>query len=59
MLSEKFLTVEDVAEILNVSIQTAYRVIHQLNDELKEKACVVISGRVSQKYSPFSAKIFP
>lgn len=50
MLSEKFLTVEDVAEILNVSIQTAYRVIHQLNDELKEKACVVISGRVSQKY---------
>ena len=50
MLSEKFLTVEAVAEILNVSIQTAYRVIHQLNDELKEKACVVISGRVSQKY---------
>ena len=50
MLSEKFLAVEDVAEILNVSIQTAYRVIHQLNDELKEKACVVISGRVSQKY---------
>ena len=50
MLSEKFLTVEDVAEILNVSVQTAYRVIHQLNDELKEKACVVISGRVSQKY---------
>ena len=50
MLSEKFLTVEDVAEILNVSIQTAYRVIHQLNDELKEKACMVVSGRVSQKY---------
>ena len=50
MLSEKFLTVEDVAEILNVSVQTAYRVIHQLNDELKEKACVVVSGRVSQKY---------
>ena len=34
MLSEKFLTVEDVAEILNVSTQIAYRVIHQLNDEL-------------------------
>ena len=50
MLSEKFLTVEDVAEILNVSNQTAYRVIHQLNDELREKACVVIAGRVSQRY---------
>ena len=50
MLSEKFLTVEAVAEILNVSIQTAYRVIHQLNDELKGKACMVVSGRVSQKY---------
>lgn len=50
MLSEKFLTVEDVAEILNVSTQIAYRVIHQLNDELKEKACVVVCGRISQKY---------
>ena len=50
MLSEKFLTVEDVAEILNVSTQIAYRVIHQLNDELKGKACVVVCGRISQKY---------
>ncbi len=45
-----FYTVEDIISILNVSKSTAYREIKKLNDELKKKGYITISGKVSSKY---------
>lgn len=47
---KKFLTAQDVAEILGVSTSTAYRLIRRLNDELKEMGKITVSGKVSAKY---------
>ena len=51
-----FFTAEDVAKIMKISMQTAYRIVHVLNDELKSKGDVIVAGRVSQKY--FSEKLY-
>lgn len=45
-----FYTVDDIISILNVSKSTAYREIKKLNDELKKKGYITISGKVSSKY---------
>lgn len=56
MLNEMFFTAEDVAQIMKISVQTAYRIVHVLNEELKSKGCIIIAGRVSQKY--FREKLY-
>lgn len=53
---QRFYRVEEVAEVLHISIPTAYRVIKQLNDELKAKGMITVSGRVSRKY--FEEKVY-
>lgn len=45
-----FMRVEEVAETLDVSIPYAYKLIRQLNAELKKKGCIVIVGRIDSKY---------
>ena len=50
MVTEMFFTAEDVAKIMKISAQTAYRIVHLLNEELKSKGYVVVAGRISQKY---------
>lgn len=42
--------VEEVATELDVSVSYAYKIIKQLNDELKAKGFVTISGRVNRQY---------
>lgn len=42
--------VEEVAEVLEVSISFAYKVIRQLNDELKSKGYITIAGRINREY---------
>ena len=46
----KFLTASDVAEILNVSRSTAYRIIRRLNDELDKAGKITVAGKVSARY---------
>jgi len=41
---------DDVARELGISKSHAYKIIHRLNAELKEKGFLTISGRVSRKY---------
>ena len=41
----KFLTATDVAEILNVSRSTAYRIIRKLNDELNKAGKITVAGK--------------
>ena len=41
---------EEVAEVLEVSTSFAYKVIRQLNNELKAKGYITIAGRVNREY---------
>lgn len=52
----KFYRVNEVAEILHVSVPTAYRIMRNLNKDLKSKGFQVVSGRISRRY--FQEKIY-
>lgn len=49
-MDNKFMRVEEVAEFLEVSTSFAYKVIRQLNDELKSKGYITIAGRINREY---------
>lgn len=44
-MNNKFICAEEVAQELSVSKPYAYKLIKRLNDELKEKGFITISGR--------------
>lgn len=50
MSDKMFMKVEEVAEVMEVSIPFAYKVIRQMNEELKQKGCFVFAGRVDRKF---------
>jgi hypothetical protein len=60
MLSEKkegmpltdntFMRVEEVAQVLGVSVSYAYKIIQKLNAEMKEMDYLTISGRINRNY---------
>jgi hypothetical protein len=52
----KFLNAKDVSTILQISESSAYRIIRQLNDELKKQGKIIIPGKVSKRY--FEEKIY-
>lgn len=45
-----FLRVGEVAELLDVSTSHAYKVMRELNKELKNKGKITNAGRISRKY---------
>lgn len=45
-----YYSASEVSEILGISLSTAYRIIRQLNNELRVKNYIVISGRISKAY---------
>lgn len=47
---KRFLNVGDVCELMECSQSKAYCIIRQLNDELKEKGYIVLSGKVNTQY---------
>lgn len=50
MAGQMFLRVEEVAEVLGVSIPYAYKLIRSMNEELKKAGCITISGRIDRKF---------
>ncbi|MCI7213975.1 helix-turn-helix domain-containing protein [Dysosmobacter sp.] len=50
MQAQNFMRVEEVAQELGISKSHAYKVIHKLNAELREKGYLTISGRVNRKF---------
>ncbi len=50
MENKNFLTADEVAEELSVSKAYAYKVIRELNAELKEQGYLTVSGRVNIAY---------
>ena len=49
-MKNQFMRAEEVARELEVSRSYAYRLIRQLNAELREKGYMTIAGRVNQQY---------
>jgi len=50
-----YITANEVAEYCGVSKSMAYKIIHQMNDDLKSNGYYTISGRVPRSY--FNEKI--
>ena len=44
------MTVDEVATELGVSKSYAYKVVHELNEDLKSMGYLTVSGKVSRKY---------
>ena len=50
MESTSFMRVDEVAKELDISKSYAYKIVQELNVELKEKGVMTISGRVNKQY---------
>ena len=50
MTERMFMKADEVAEVLEVSKPYAYKLIRQMNKELRAKGCLVIAGRVDRRY---------
>ena len=46
----KYVDAKEVAKTLGCSDSHAYKIIRQLNDELKSKGMIVKCGKVSRRY---------
>ena len=49
-MENRFIRAEDLAQELNVTNPYAYKLIRQLNEELKAKGFITIAGRVNRQY---------
>ena len=49
-MENKFIREDEVAKELDVSKPYAYKLIRQLNEELKAKGFITIAGRVNRQY---------
>ena len=49
-MKNRFICAEEVAQEVSVSKPYAYKLIRQLNEELKAKGFITISGRVNRQY---------
>ena len=50
MAGDIFMRVNEVAEELGVSVPYAYKLIRELNKELRETGCITIAGRIDRKF---------
>ena len=56
MESKRFLTANDVAQYMGISVPMAYKIIRKLNDELVAAGYIIDSGRISRSY--FEQKVY-
>lgn len=50
MENRSFMTVNEVAAELGISKSSAYKIMKQLNDELRSMGYLTVSGRVNTNY---------
>ena len=50
MAERMFIRVGEVAEALDVSKPYAYKLIRELNEELKRKGYITIAGRIDRRF---------
>jgi DNA-directed RNA polymerase specialized sigma subunit len=46
----KFLNAKEIAALLGVSQSSAYRIIKDLNEQLKAQGKIIIRGKISRRY---------
>ena len=49
-MANQFMKADEVAKELGISRSFAYKLIRQLNQELKERGFLTISGRINRDY---------
>ena len=49
-MANQFMRADEVAKELGISRSYAYKLIRQLNKELKAAGCIVINGRVDRRF---------
>lgn len=49
-MEKLFLSAKEVAEILNISQQLAYKIIRNLNKQLSDRGYLILRGRVNKRY---------
>ncbi len=50
MTNKTYLSPQEVAEMLGVSVSTAYKIMRRLNKELAAQGYMTVSGRVNRNY---------
>lgn len=50
MIDSRYVRASEVAEMLDVSKAKAYKLIAEMNNELRSQNIIVINGRVPRKY---------
>lgn len=50
MKTTMFVRANDIAQDLDVSIPYAYKLIREMNAELKEKGYMTVAGRISRQF---------
>jgi len=56
MENKLFVTAGEITKDLQISKPFAYKLVREMNDELKEKGFLVIAGRVSRQF--YEEKIY-
>ena len=49
-MSKAFIKVGEVAQVLGVSKSYAYKIVREMNNELKVRGFLTIAGRVSKQF---------
>ena len=49
-MGNAFIKVDEVAAVLGVSKSYAYKIVREMNNELKRRGFITIAGRVSKQY---------
>lgn len=55
-LEKRFYSAEDVANMLEISKSSAYRIIKDLNKDLKNQGKIIVAGKISKRY--FEEKVY-
>ena len=55
-MGKAFIKVDEVAAVLGVSKSYAYKIVRNMNNELKRRGFITIAGRVSKQY--FEEKLY-
>lgn len=49
-MTKQYYTAKEVAEAMGTSQGTAYKIIRELNEQLKKKGFITVSGKVNRAY---------